>query len=191
MILNNKIDEDAPPRSIKIGNDTVMQEKSAKLLGVMLDDNQQWSSQIKGVGGTINSLSSRLYIIKRLSNVLSKDRVKRIYDSLYTSKLRYGLQLFGKVRYNGEDSQDGLLKSLQITQNKSARFLNGNTLEDKVCTSKIFKDLNLLSVNQLNAQIKIREVWKSLKNENYPKKWEYVLPNPNVNSRLRSGDKKS
>ena len=139
MILNNKIDEDAPPRSIKIGNDTVMQEKSAKLLGVMLDDNQQWSSQIKGVGGTINSLSSRLYTIKRLSNVLSKDRVKRIYDSLYTSKLRYGLQLFGKVRYNGEDSQDGLLKSLQITQNKSARFLNGNTLEDKVCTSKIYK----------------------------------------------------
>ena len=94
------------------------------------------------------------------------------------------------MRCNGEDSQDGLLKSLQITQNKSARFFNGNTLEDKVCTSKIFKDLNLLSVNQLNVQIKIREVWKSLKDKNYPTKWEYVLPNPNVNSRLRSVDQK-
>ena len=91
---------------------------------------------------------------------------------------------------SSQTSQDGLIKSLQITQNKSARFLNGNILEDKVCTSKIFNDLNLLSVNQLNAQIKIREVWKSLKNENYPTKWEYVLPNPNVNSCLRSGDKK-
>ena len=91
---------------------------------------------------------------------------------------------------SSQTSQDGLIKSLQITQNKSARFLNGNILEDKVCTSKIFNDLNLLSVNQLNAQIKIREVWKSLKNENYPTKWEYVLPNPNVNSGLRSGDKK-
>ena len=75
-----------------------MQEKSAKLLGVILDENQQWTSQIKGMGGTINSLNSRLYTVKRLSNIISKNRVKRIYDSLYTSKLRYGLQLFGRVR---------------------------------------------------------------------------------------------
>ena len=77
--------------------------------------------------------------------------MKKIYDSLYTSKLRYGLQLFGRVRINDDDTKDGVLKVLQITQNKAARFLNGNKLQDHVPTKKTFEELDILSVNQLSA----------------------------------------
>ena len=42
---------------------------------------------------------------------------------------------------------------------------------DKIKTKKIFKETNLLSVNQINAQIKLTEVWKSIHTDSYPTKW--------------------
>ena len=84
----------------------------------IMDSNQKWKTQIQGSGGTISNLNSRLYLIRRLSRVISQDRMRRISDSLYTSKIRYGVQLFGKVRLNEQDPTESLLESLQTTQNK-------------------------------------------------------------------------
>ena len=136
--------------------------------GIMLDDNQKWHTQITN---SIASLSSRLYLIKRLSNSISKNRLKKIADSLYTSKIRYGVQLYGNVRMSNEDPEQKLIGSIQVAQNKLARFLNGNKLSDKIPTKTIFKELNILSVNQINAQIKLLEIWKSFQSETYPMKW--------------------
>ena len=49
--------------------------------------------------------------------------------------------------------------------------MNGNKLSDKIPTKTIFKELNILSVNQINAQIKLLEIWKSFQSETYPMKW--------------------
>ena len=103
---------------------------------------------------------------------ISKNRIRRIVDSLYTSKVRYGLQLLGKVRVSVSDPENGLMSKLQVTQNRMARFLNNSTLSDKISNKDIYTKLNLLSVNQLNGQIKLTEVWKSINNPNYPTKWE-------------------
>ena len=54
IILNQKERKDEII-SIKIGNDYVSQEKSAKLLGVTFDANQGWKTQIYGPGGVIMS----------------------------------------------------------------------------------------------------------------------------------------
>ena len=86
--------------------------------------------------------------------------------------MRYGLQLLGKVRINEEDPTNGLLAKLQITQNRMARFLNNSTISDKISNKEIFLKNNLLSVNQLNCQIKLTEVWKSVNNQNYPLQWD-------------------
>ena len=67
----------------------------------------------------------------------------------------------GKVRINITDPMNSLLKKIQVTQNKFARFMAGKTLMDKVNTEKIIHDTKLLSVNQINAQIKLQEVWKA------------------------------
>ena len=63
----------------------ITQEGYTKLLGVVLDDNQKWSTQIDKM---VASLNSRLYLIKRLSNFISKDRLRKIADSLYISKIQ-------------------------------------------------------------------------------------------------------
>ena len=53
-------------------------------------------------------------------------------------------------------------------QNKLFRILNNTTINDKIRTKNIAQDLNMLSTNQINAQIKLTEVWKILNVENYP-----------------------
>ena len=171
MVLNHKQDLTKSPITINIGTSKVKAESSAKLLGMALDSNQKWNSQIKGDGGTINALNSRLYLLRRIGRAVDKNRLKKVADSLYTSKLRYGVQLFGKVRTKDSDKTDGLLESLQVTQNKFARFMHGSTLADKINNNVIYKESNLLSVNQINASIKLLEVWKSMNDTAYPIKW--------------------
>ena len=48
------------------------------------------------------------------------------------------------------------------------RFINGVSLADKV-ESKL-ENSNILSINQLNAQIKMLQMWKVKNVENYPTK---------------------
>ena len=44
-------------------------------------------------------------------------------------------------------------------------------------------ELKMLSVNQINAQIKLNEVWKSLNNKTYPNKWEIKKDNSSMQTR--------
>ena len=57
-------------------------------------------------------------------------------------------------------------------QNKLTRFLNGSFVKDKISTKSILNNLNMLSVNQMNAQIKLSEAWKVTNVPDYPTKWE-------------------
>ena len=182
LFLNLNKSEKCETQFLKIGDVTVNQVPTAKLLGVMINDDQSWNEQILGTGGMISSLNSRLFTIKRISAAISRDRLNRIVDSLFTSKLRYSLQLLGKVRTKAEDSTNGLLAKLQVTQNRMARFLNGTNLLDKVSNIDIFKNNHILSVNQLNCQIKLTEVWKAMNDMNYPIKWD-VKPPPAEDAR--------
>ena len=113
----------------------------------------------------------------------------KVADSVYTSKIRYGIQLMGKVRTTKEDPTNSLLKKVQVAQNKFARFMAGKSLIDKINTEKILIDIKLLSVNQLNAQIKLQEVWKAQNNKNYPTQW--VLDPKIVDARTRSVQKEA
>ena len=83
---------------IKIGKDEITQVNHAKLLGITFDDNQRWNSQILGKGGILSALNQRLFVLRRLKNFVSLGSLKKVPDSIFTSKIRYGLQLLGKIR---------------------------------------------------------------------------------------------
>ena len=120
MILNYKSDE---PVSIKIGDSTIYQDTDAKLLGVNISENQKWTKQISGTNGVISALNQRNYLIRRLANHVNKEQLKKVADSIWTSKLRYGLQLYGPVRKSNLDPQSCELEKLQIAQNNMLRNL--------------------------------------------------------------------
>ena len=91
-------------------------------------------------------------------------------DGIFTSRIRYGLQLYGKVRLESGDVICEDLKRIQIAQNNLLRLLNGSKLSDKVSIESMLNKFGVLSVNQLNAQIKLLEIWKSLNISSYPLK---------------------
>ena len=48
------------------------------------------------------------------------------------------------------------------------RMLNNVKLSDKQLTSSLLRRVNMLSVNQINAQIKLTEIWKAVNNVECP-----------------------
>ena len=80
--------------------------------------------------------------------------------------------MFAKVRTSGSDPTNGNIIEIQKIQNKWLRMLTNTRLQDKVNTVTLLQATKMLSVNQINPQIKIQEIWKSLNIENYPIKLE-------------------
>ena len=112
----------------------------------------------------------RLFLIMRLKNKIGLSSQKRIADNIFNSKLRYGIHLCGKVIFVDSDSCQGALDDLQKVQNKLFWLLNNTRIRDKIRTKSIASNLNMLSVNQINAQVKLTEMWKASNLENYPTK---------------------
>ena len=167
MILNSK---ERTPLEIKVGDSTVNQVPTAKLLGVKIDESQKWKSQISGKGGVISALNQRLFLINRLKNQVNTVQLKKITDSIWSSKMRYGLQLYGEVRTQEEAKMNMELGKLQKAQNNLLRSLENVKVSDKVSIKSMLENQNMLSVNQTHAQIKILEIWRSINIANNPNK---------------------
>ena len=75
--------------------------------------------------------------------------------------------------WNETDSQNKDFSEVQKMQNKLLRLLNGVRLSDRINTKTLLQNKRMLSVNQMNAQCKLLEIWKSLNITDYPFK-----PNP-------------
>ena len=58
--------------------------------------------------------------------------ILKLVDGLFMSKIRYGLQLYGKVRLTSEDAMRGDIQALQKVQNNLLRMLNGTQVKDGV-----------------------------------------------------------
>ena len=85
LFLNNKVTEN--PIQIKIGDAKITQEKSAKLLGMMMEDSQFWTSHFYGKGGVLSALNQRLFILCRLKNHLLTQGLRKVAESLFYSKI--------------------------------------------------------------------------------------------------------
>ena len=171
---------------IKIGGVKIQQQTNAKLLGMNFDDKLKWKTHISDKGGVVSSLNKRFYLISRLKNHLNKKSLVRIAESIFTSKLRYGLQLMGKIRWSDSDPKNQELMSIQRVQNRMTRLLNSVKISDKVNTKTLLANINGLSVNQLNAQIKLTEMWKSSAIEHYPIKFNKKIPEDSMGSRSKT-----
>ena len=93
LLILNLHHKEGESIQIKVGNDIITRVDNAKLLGMTFEDNQKWKEHINCTSGVISSLNQRLFFIRRLKNSLNHDGLRKVADSLFTSKLRYGLQL--------------------------------------------------------------------------------------------------
>lgn len=134
MMLNSKISAGEISRKIMICNSEVTESTSSKLLG---DNDLKWKGHIYGKGGVLSSLNQRLMTIRRLSNHIHQHKLKEIADSIWLSKLRYGLQLFSEVRTENVQPTSQIMKELQKAQNKLMRALTGKKVSDRIKTAEL------------------------------------------------------
>ena len=66
-----------------------------------------------------------------------------------------------------EDPRSEDFKTIQIAQNDMMRFITGCKTKDKVSTKSLLEKCGFLSINQLNAQVKLMEIWKAKNVDNY------------------------
>ena len=162
MVLNEKVKSSLT--EIKVGDTMIQRTDHTKLLGIQIEESQEWNIHIKSLK---SSLNQRLFVIRRVARQIPKEKVMTIVHSLWVSKLRYGLQLCTRVRQSEQDVTPASLKSLQLTQNRMLRAINNTRVKDKISVKSMLEKFDLLSVNQLAAQIKLQEVWKSINVEGY------------------------
>ena len=172
MMIGEK--EDANMK-VKVGDALITRSRSAKLLGMDIDDDMKWKTHMQKL---VVNLDRRLFQVRRMVGKISNKGLKKVADSIWTSKLRYGLQLLQEVRTKEEQLKNAGMSLIQKAQNRLLRTLNRKKRIDHVSITDMLESTNLLSVNQLAAQIKLVEMWKSATQEKYPVKME----------RMRSGE---
>ena len=89
-------------------------------------------------------------------------------ESVFISKIRYGLQLLGKVRCVDNATSNSDLDDIQKIQNKLVACLNNVNLSDRQTRKSLLQKSEMLSVNQINAGIKLTELWKAINNKECP-----------------------
>ena len=60
------------------------------------------------------------------------------------------------------------MENLQLAQNNLLRTLQNVRIKDKVSIASMLERQQMLSVNQLQAQIKLTEMWKASNVNKYP-----------------------
>lgn len=158
--------------SIYVDGKLVNETESEKLLGIIVNNKITWKEHFYGESwrpagensqGLIPQLSQRLGILRKISLVASKKKLKVLAQGLFYSKLSYCLPLFmntwGLDNYRDGDTRTTSctkedIRKIQVLQNQVARLLvNKRDLQGKVNISTV-ELLNLsgdLSVHQLGA----------------------------------------
>ena len=167
MMMNSK-NITGKKRMVNIDGAEVTESDHSKLLGMNIDSKQNWKEHVLGKSGLVSTLNSNIYCIRRLGSHITKDKQLQVAHSLWMSHLRYGLQLYSRVRTNNEDPENELMTILQKAQNRLLRVLTENKLKDKVKIQDMLEQCKMLSVNQIAAQVKLTEMWKASNIEDYP-----------------------
>jgi hypothetical protein len=158
-------------KQVKVGDAQITQSRTAKLLGTEIDEKQKWKPQIEKL---VKTLDKRLFTLRRILGKISDQGIRKVADSLWTSKMRYGLQLCQEVRTNEEQAKSKNMAMLQIAQNRMLRTITGTWQRDRVRIKDLLERTDILSVNQTAAKIKLGEMRKAAKLENYPVKIEKI-----------------
>ena len=90
-----------------------------------------------------------------MKNHLNEKRLRKVAESIFVSKISYSLQLLGKVKSKEDQPSQIDFEKIQLIQNKMARLLEKTKISEHKTTKSIVNNINMLSVNQMNAQIKL------------------------------------
>ena len=103
-----------------------------------LDEKLNWHQHIKFVK---NKISSSLYAMRKVKNIISKIHLLTLYNSLVYPYIDYGITLWGTTH-------ETYVKQIAIMQKKAIRITTGANYNDH--TEPLFKQLKLLTLKDVH-----------------------------------------
>ena len=128
------------PDHIEFLGKKLLRTTHIKFLGIILEENLNWSLHINEI---CNKLKRLFHIFYNIRNFLSKDNIKTIYYSMIYSRIKYGISLYGQAGISK-------LKRIQTLQNCLLKVLTRNTY--RFSTNELHNSLDLLKVEDIANQ---------------------------------------
>ena len=147
------------PMKFNIGNAKVDETETEKLLGIHVSNDLKWSDHLSKLQ---SKLMTRLYTLRKLEQVIPKSLLKTVADGIFMSVLRYGLGIFCPIRVTQSDPHPSSISGIKVAFNDMLRLLCSAKREDHMSVEEMLKKLNWLSVNQIAAEVRLIETWKSI-----------------------------
>ncbi len=122
---------------LKLNGTKIFESPKRKYLCVILDPFLNWKHHINELSKTLNRVVGMIYKIR---NHCTKCVLRSLYFSLFHSHLSYGLSIWGMTN-------NVYMSKLAILQKRIVRSISFSDFN--VHTSPIFKDLNILKINDL------------------------------------------
>ena len=143
LIMTTRQKRRLVPINIEINTPTedIMPIKSEILLGIIIQEDLKWTEYImNNEKSLLRQLTSRLNALKLISGVASFKVRLMIANGIFCSKLIFQISLWG-------GAEEYLLSSLQLVQNKAARFVSRRGMYTPV--AELLRQCGWLSVRQL------------------------------------------
>nr|CAH7745521.1 unnamed protein product [Callosobruchus chinensis] len=135
------------PDRVHISDVNIVPNSSARLLGMIIDENLSWNKHICQL---CNRLSSVLYSLKMLSRYMTKQMLKIVYHSNFESLVRYGCIFYGN---------NANMETVLILQKQALRVINNLGFRDN-CRG-VFKKTGILTIYGIYIQKCVLFVFKN------------------------------
>ena len=136
--------------NLKVENESIPRSKHVKYIGLILDEQLNWSQHIKELCASLTRYFSIFYNIRKHIN---KSLARTIYYTCIHSRIKYGIEIYGTANKTH-------IKKLQVMQNKLMKLLLNK--EPTYSTDKLHKELRILKVSDIHRKFTLQFIYKCL-----------------------------
>ena len=155
---------------IKIGDQVIKRQESAKYIGMILDEKLTWNEHVNMI---IRKIVKFFGIFNNMKSYVSSRLARQLYFAFIFPHIKYGIEVYGATSLKN-------IKRLQVIQNKLLKLLlNKNRLTP---TNTIHKENNLLKVNDIHNLYTSLFVRDSIYKETLPLFWDYFPSRINIHN---------
>ncbi len=150
---------------LKMGEHIIEQTTSYKYLGVLIDENLNWTPQIDKMCAKLSSVCG---ILSKVRHYLNRNSLMLIYNSLVESRLRYSILSWSTAPMKQ-------INRLKVLQNKALRFINFSSLDTAMLP--LYAHFNVLPLDHLILLQQVTHMF-SLHNNLLPKVFDLYCTRP-------------
>ena len=187
MVIRPSSKQSATIQEIQVGSATIQESTSEKLLGIRVNNALTWKDHLVDLNTT---LQQRVLLLRRLAYSIPPKYLQSMADGLILSKVRYGIAVYGGVRFTEDEPVNTARKGIQVLLNNMMRIIKGCSLRDHVPVEEILRSLGLQSLNQMTAQSILLEGWKIMNNSSPSLQHIMSIPSNVINVETKSALRK-